>query len=567
MRVLRPLRSVIVVAAALAAACDDAVFARVFRGQCQRPEVSERYVRDTIGSAAAGLRFYWYDLPSEYNAELQQYWNARSRRHGYGCDIGCSECTEDAWGKRGMDMAVRQNGASAALLAKLAVVGRVAADPRDADFFVVPSYNHLFFSTGWAFLVGANATKQQELFDRHLPHYSKATAARHIFFAGDEPSMHDTLRRQALVVHSGPRVPAPYAPPAHACLPGRPLHIVVPDPLIENHTLPFRYEHNGSDRDVFLFYFGALLTHIPIRQRVVDDVLRFQHEEERRVAELGRGVEQQAAWRRANGTRRVGVAATLAPSPPLRRVVVKTILEKKMRGGGLFNRHLALHYNKKNLTPKDLRGYYNRSRYCLVVAGDIPHQTRFFRAVLHGCLPVVLSFRGAGGEESWWRESAADSNHSTTPLNYPSGSYRDSLPFADKIPYKDFVVTVPHTSFAKKGLMPHLLSISDAEYHRRVAVLLKHRAAFSYNLDATADEDAFSLFLKQLHATHVRLAAGDPGVVPCEPSAAPGRYAQVVGGDVFATSWLPPLLMAAPLATWVLVRCSRQAGGGRRRRG
>ena len=85
------------------------------------------------------------------------------------------------------------------------------------------------------------------------------------------------------------------------------------------------------------------------------------------------------------------------------------------------------------MQPLQLRGLYDSSRYCLVLAGDIPHQTRFFRAVLQGCLPVVVTYHAGTAEESWWRDRHNVRRYADFASTDPGlpGAFVDSLPFTE----------------------------------------------------------------------------------------------------------------------------------------
>merc|ERR1712048_1182919 len=47
--------------------------------------------------------------------------------------------------------------------------------------------------------------------------------------------------------------------------------------------------------------------------------------------------------------------------------------------------------------PQDVWLNMTKSLFCLIIAGDLPFQKRFFDAALSGCLPVVLL-----SGKSWW---------------------------------------------------------------------------------------------------------------------------------------------------------------------
>eukprot|EP00754_Rhynchopus_humris_P045637 Rhum_TRINITY_DN511_c0_g1::Rhum_TRINITY_DN511_c0_g1_i1::g.1640::m.1640 len=484
------------------AVCDVRLFGDVFRGQCQAPHDTQQ----------TDLKLYWYRLPAEFNTEMMEYWNMKSRTHRYYCDIGCAVCDTWGWGRRGSDMAVRQMGGGLALLAKLSLLSTVD-NPEEADFFIVPALNYLIFNSGWGWLTGLNESKQLRLFD-YLRHYNRRTAARHVFIAADEPSSHLAIRSQPLVIHMGPRIPQPYVPAdvgEAGCLPGRPHHIVVPDPQMTQLTQPGSYSHN-REREVFVFYFGSMPDHIPVRRRALEEVAQYQafdtvEQEEQFVSKRG-GVPLSAAERRK---RQYNVSLN----------IIHPVKDKRK----WVHRHIALQKGKGMLQPREMHRLFNSSKFCLVLSGDIPHQTRFFEAILHGCLPVVVSYSGG---RSWWRDAEhpeRTSHFSRTASNYP-GDVLDSYPFTEYIPYRDFVVVVPETTFVAEGLMPTLTQMPPEEYKRRVREMLRHRSKLTYDFTSTA-EDAFSLVLRSLSDVSSALQKaecrqsnencldGVPGLVPC----------------------------------------------------
>ena len=455
-------------------------FQEIFEEYCtEQLDGGEEYFRRVgagVGDGPTSLKFYWYDLPPEYHKELLYYWNLKSRNHRYYCDPGCKICDDGGWGSRGADIVIRQNGGGINLLAKLSLFP-VATTPEEADYFVVPALNHMIYNAGWSWLIGVNVTKQLRLFD-YLHHYSPETAHKHIFITGDEPSTHPVIKVQPLVVHMGPRISTPFRPygkPDVECFPGRPWHIVIPDPQITPFTQPREYVFN-ENRENFIFYFGAELQHIPVRKRMIDEVLQYKILSKEEL-----------------------IAQNVTDSDRRRYNISIHRINKVTKRGKPLTRHLALQYKKKHLKPNEVRRHFNNSKYCPVLSGDIPHQTRFFEAIHHGCLPVVILYAKGTLNESWWRDPlniSAGSDFEYTDKNMP-GTINDAYPFADEIPYKDFVVEIPYETFDTEGIMPTLTAITEEEYQRRVRSLLLHRTKLVYDFDSSS-VDVFGMFLRQL---------------------------------------------------------------------
>lgn len=81
-------------------------------------------------------------------------------------------------------------------------------------------------------------------------------------------------------------------------------------------------------------------------------------------------------------------------------------------------------------TRRTFHHVYRKSVFCPIPPGDVPHGSRFFHAILCGCIPVVLTFNASvPGFTSWHMDQGAP--------------YIDSYPFTNKIDYRRIVVEVP----------------------------------------------------------------------------------------------------------------------------
>lgn len=125
---------------------------------------------------------------------------------------------------------------------------------------------------------------------------------------------------------------------------------------------------------------------------------------------------------------------------------------------------------------------YRRSIFCPIPPGDVPHGSRFFHAVLSGCIPVVLTFNASiGGFTSWHMEKGAP--------------YQDSYPFVDKIDYRKIVVEISGNNI--DSIVEILQEISEETIAEKQAYMRKIRNYFINDFSGS-EPDLFSLLLSEI---------------------------------------------------------------------
>ena len=164
-------------------------------------------------------------------------------------------------------------------------------------------------------------------------------------------------------------------------------------------------------------------------------------------------------------------------------------------------------------------GALEESVFTLCLSGDLPYQKRFFDAILHGSVPVVIArpfvsgTTPAGTEDStslhnvaWWAPSSHSlfGNTSSTPDYSAAASYPDlsqisgRLSTAGGFSYRDFVVQLSEQE-AFGDLVGTLERIfaDSVQMRTRWEALHAVRQFFLYDF-AGEKEDAFSLLLRSL---------------------------------------------------------------------
>ncbi len=133
-------------------------------------------------------------------------------------------------------------------------------------------------------------------------------------------------------------------------------------------------------------------------------------------------------------------------------------------------------------TRRTFHEAYRNSVFCPIPPGDVPHVSRFFHAVLCGCIPVVISFPGSSpGTESWHQEFGA--------------AVIDSYPFPDDIDYDRLVVRIP--AMFIDNLVEALLDISLDVIREKQEYIALVRNLFIHDYFGQV-KDAFSLQLLEI---------------------------------------------------------------------
>mmetsp|Transcript_178621 Transcript_178621/g.566824 ORF Transcript_178621/g.566824 Transcript_178621/m.566824 type:complete len:1064 (+) Transcript_178621:1-3192(+) len=299
-------------------------------------------------------RIFVYDLPPSFHADLLHEVRAINEaaplESRSSCDYGATPCTERGW--TAWYSTVRQLGTEVVVLQKLLLSPLLVDDPRKADFFVVPYFHALDCRlTTWRMHQWAPRCRFSDLphdIWARLPHYSSATASRHIFLSSTEPhNMHITFVGQPQLMSVGPRFGD-----------GSAGHVLVPTLVTDEELQPgaFRRHLVGApaweDRPVEFLFVGSTSN---IWRRLV--------------------VEQLERYRSATGPDRV----------------VLDVFRREPTAEEQFP------------TSKTI-GVKRAARFCPCPPGDVTSVTvRFFDALLSGCIPVVISFPGMLGRPSWFR--------------------------------------------------------------------------------------------------------------------------------------------------------------------
>ena len=149
---------------------------------------------------------------------------------------------------------------------------------------------------------------------------------------------------------------------------------------------------------------------------------------------------------------------------------------------------------------------YQDSVFCPVLAGDMAWQSRFFDAILSGCLPVVLAWKVPNGT-SWYVP-----HHNRKPV---ASTIEESYPFAKgifggdeeiEVDYEEFVVQCDGNqedervvSSLRKNMLELLKNRPD-EIRRRQLSMKKAAIAFTFGMggDAHRYNDAFARVIRGL---------------------------------------------------------------------
>lgn len=125
---------------------------------------------------------------------------------------------------------------------------------------------------------------------------------------------------------------------------------------------------------------------------------------------------------------------------------------------------------------------YRNSIFCPIPPGDVPHGSRFFHAILSGCIPVVLIFNSSvPGLVSWHMDRGAP--------------WVDSYPFTNKIDYPKIVVQVPAQDII--SIVEVLQAVPDEVIREKQQYMLQIRNYFINDYSGKV-VDSFSCTLLEI---------------------------------------------------------------------
>lgn len=399
------------------------------------------------------------------------------------------------------------------LLAKLLALGALPGvhtdEPSLAHLFVVPFLGGFVERVSPAMTNTLDREQRQGrgIVDRlaeHLPHFSNATAARHLFLLTN--SCGGCLRQPChrcatwqlskagsagieLAATLGPSWPVDQIPGSRKPPVGRRWlrQLVVPPNVMETEFFPPKYvplcgfggsgrgndasagacRPNTAEKELLAFYQGAHSFN-----GIRDAILR----------ELSKMVFGSPPPQRPRGDGGGGKRNSA------------DICDCGLRPSCCVNAstRVAFFHTKSHWRPVTPLGFaatvdwMQRSRFCICPPGDVPYNKRLFTALLSGCVPVLFSFRSqVKGERNWWK-----------PRKGPG--QRDIDPFYEQIDYRKLVVeVVVDEEKDLVGFIERLREIPHAVVEEKQRAIERVRHLLLYDMSGQR-EDAFSSMLRQL---------------------------------------------------------------------
>ena len=167
-----------------------------------------------------GVKVFVYNMHSQYARDAYAWAETFREEKGSNCDFMLTPCTENGW--NGKYTTMRQWGTEVLILQKIFAASAfdvLTDDPTVADLFVVPYLASLACRMqGWAGHSCFNSPADTMTLIERLPHYSSATAHRHLFIStNDAHSAPLIVQMQPLLVTIGPKMEGSrvvIAPPA-----------------------------------------------------------------------------------------------------------------------------------------------------------------------------------------------------------------------------------------------------------------------------------------------------------------------------------------------------------------
>ena len=168
------------------------------------------------------------------------------------------------------------------------------------------------------------------------------------------------------------------------------------------------------------------------------------------------------------------------------------------------------------LSARQVSGMMRRSIFCFCPPGDMEYTTRFFEAVLNGCIPVVVAYNSSSTSSSssfrTWHIPGSAPFYNSLPFARPpaaansavvgGGEQANGINFVKstlKIDYESIVIVLTEEEArsplaTRQVLTDHLSSSSVAEKRARLREI---RSLLVYDF-LGEEEDAFSALLQQL---------------------------------------------------------------------
>jgi hypothetical protein len=167
------------------------------------------------------------------------------------------------------------------------------------------------------------------------------------------------------------------------------------------------------------------------------------------------------------------------------------------------------------LSARQVSGMMRRSIFCFCPPGDMEYTTRFFEAVLNGCIPVVVAYNASSSSTSssrTWHIPGSAPFYNSLPFAIPpaaaksavvgGGEQATGINFVKstlKIDYESIAIVLTEeearSPLATRQVLTHHLSSSSVAEKRQN--LLEIRSLLVYDF-LGEEEDAFSALLQQL---------------------------------------------------------------------
>ncbi|CAE7197358.1 KIFC3 [Symbiodinium sp. CCMP2456] len=356
--------------------------------------------------AAAGLKIFVQPLTSSLNADRAVVASLVRLAHNFSCDAGFFPCDKTSW--EGEWSAWRQHAGEVMLLQKFltAPSGVLVESFEEADLVVVPG---LFQFASSRHMFQKLVRRCPRDFAEELEHlnFMDPTQTPHLFIFADHMNnlrendpgglgCYITRHPDNILVSLGTELSSPN-------------HITMP-PVVTEAELHPRSSTAEMTRENFLLYSENLDCCHPVRRHLYDVL----------VSDMGQAFCNSRC-----------IVETISP-----RSAVKA-------AGGV-----------------DQTKVMQRSVFCPLGPGEVPHRYKFYKAILAGCIPVLFDFPSYFPKQrSWWKEFGSP--------------FQLSLPFFEVIPYTDFVVTVPCTDNYTQSSLDMLWKIRSMSSEDPLLALLQ----------------------------------------------------------------------------------------------
>eukprot|EP00928_Gymnodinium_smaydae_P050886 TRINITY_DN3441_c0_g1_i6.p1 TRINITY_DN3441_c0_g1~~TRINITY_DN3441_c0_g1_i6.p1 ORF type:complete len:1000 (+),score=106.69 TRINITY_DN3441_c0_g1_i6:50-3049(+) len=401
------------------------------------------------------LRFYIYPLPGQFHRHILE--SLRAAVGSFECPPILWPCTlnkiPEVMGTTGhAALTFWQYMAEVVLLQKFLALGALHVSPEEADVFIVPallatgSFVLRYVRGKWAYKAEGGTFSFADVLD-NLPYYNKQTQRRHLFLRTSDCHWPEWTEMEMPLKGT----PCDWMTPdfvvgsslfvtlgaQNRSLSSHSGHLVVPPMIMEREHQPSAWKDEDPRAErAHLIFLQCSPGINPSRQRLVNSIQRYASDDSR-ILLLSMDADQRV---------------------PL-------------------------------LNQRETADRMRSSTFCPIPKGDLPYTTRYFLAVLSGCIPVVILYEG----NSWFQ---------------PDGPrVEDTYPWATghrKVDHRSMVVEIPEHRV--DDLVPILLALPTHEIVKRRQAIFAQRETLAYDFSGSRP-DAFSVLLKEIENRLKRVPA------------------------------------------------------------